>query len=78
MKPKPPMDEVDTAQQEEIDALKRRDIEHDNLFNRIYIFFFLTVLALFVAGFIALPFLNMKAPQVNITLDKELLGKLER
>lgn len=70
------MDEIDTEQQREIDALKQRDLEHDNLFNRIYIFFFLTVLAIFVAGFISLPFLKMKSPNVEIVVDKELLKAL--
>lgn len=72
------MDAIDQKQQDEIEALKKKDIAHDSLFNRIHVFFFLTMLALFVAGFVALPILNMTSqPTVNVTIDKELIEKLK-
>lgn len=70
------MDAVDQKQQEEIEALKRTDLKHDTLFNRVYVFFFLTVLAIFVAGFIALPFLSMNQPTINVVIDKEMIERI--
>lgn len=71
------MDAVDTKQQEEIEALKQKDIKHDTMFNRVHVFFFLTMLAIFVAGFIALPFLSMQQPTINVIIDQELINKIK-
>jgi hypothetical protein len=72
------MDAIDQKQQDEIEALKRTDAKHDTLFNRVYVFFFLTVLAIFIAGFIALPFLSLKMnPTINIVIDQEVIKKLK-
>jgi hypothetical protein len=54
------MDAVDSQQQKEIEALKQKDVKHDSMLDRIYIFFFLIVLALFVGGVICLPFIAEK------------------
>lgn len=73
------MDEVDQRQQDEIVALQKKDIQHDaqlSAWTKISMVIFAVMLAIFVAGFVALPFLSMKInPTINIQIDKDLLSK---
>lgn len=65
------MDAIDKQQQTEIDALKKKDERHDSLFDRVYVLFFLTILALFVGGVIMAPLLVLNQDKCECTCNEK-------
>lgn len=73
------MDEIDQQQQKEIEALRRTDIKHDSLINKTYVFFFMTMLAVFVAAFIALPFITAyQKPTIIVNIDGKTIAEFNK